>query len=77
MSEAEFNEQKEALICRLLEKPKTLNKRNNRIWNEIDCQQYDFERSKNFLLFKILFKLFVFKPLKDKIIFHLFSSFWR
>ncbi|PAV67315.1 hypothetical protein WR25_15196 [Diploscapter pachys] len=47
MSEAEFNEHKEALICCLLEKPKTLNTRNDRIWNEIDCQQYDFERNED------------------------------
>ncbi|PAV61778.1 hypothetical protein WR25_21372 [Diploscapter pachys] len=47
MGEAEFNEHKEALICCLLEKPKTLNTRNDRIWNEIDCQQYDFEKNED------------------------------
>ncbi|VDO85139.1 unnamed protein product [Heligmosomoides polygyrus] len=45
MSDEEFEKQKTGLITRLLEKPKTLGGRFRRFWNEIDCRQYDFDRS--------------------------------
>lgn len=45
MSDEEFEQQKTGLITRLLEKPKTLGGRSRRFWNEIECRQYDFDRS--------------------------------
>ncbi|KJH53656.1 peptidase, M16 family [Dictyocaulus viviparus] len=45
MSSDEFEQQKTGLITRLLERPKTLGSRSRRYWNEIQCRQYDFDRS--------------------------------
>ena len=44
MEEEEFETNKKALIAKRLEKPKKLTARAGRYWNEIVCQQYNFNR---------------------------------
>lgn len=70
MSDEEFEKQKTGLITRLLEKPKTLGGRFRRFWNEIDCRQYDFDRSEFVgfilavhLIFRCRHIIFVFNEL--------------
>ncbi|CAJ0962033.1 unnamed protein product, partial [Mesorhabditis belari] len=45
MSETDFNNHKEALATKRLEKPKTLGQRFIRFWNEIESREYDFTRA--------------------------------
>ena len=44
MPEEEFETNKKGLIDKRLEKPKKLSSRAGRYWNEIVCQQYNFDR---------------------------------
>ena len=44
MSEEEFETNKQGLVAKRLEKPKKLSARAARYWNEIVCQQYNFNR---------------------------------
>ena len=44
MAEEEFETNKKGLIDKRLEKPKKLSSRAGRFWNEIVCQQYNFDR---------------------------------
>ena len=44
MSDDEFETNKQGLIAKRLEKPKKLSERANKYWNEIVCQQYNFDR---------------------------------
>ena len=44
MDEEEFETNKKGLIDKRLEKPKKLSSRAGRYWNEIVCQQYNFNR---------------------------------
>ena len=44
MEEEEFETNKKGLIDKRLEKPKKLSSRAGRFWNEIVCQQYNFNR---------------------------------
>ena len=44
MNEEEFETNKQGLVAKRLEKPKKLSARAARYWNEIVCQQYNFNR---------------------------------
>ncbi|GAB6025052.1 hypothetical protein CHUAL_010157 [Chamberlinius hualienensis] len=44
MSDDEFERHRESLIALRLEKPKKLFSQTSKYWNEITCQQYNFER---------------------------------
>lgn len=44
MPEEDYQKQVQAVVAKLLEKPKTLGGRFRRFWSEISNRQYDFER---------------------------------